>query len=129
MIKRLFNYLFDSFLNEFRSEVRAEFAASHAVLENALSKAFVDLTSEQIAMIRRDMVLEMNRVGLALMATNRQIVTLNHSMTIVRATHNQILEVARKLTYEPPIPEKRMPGQVDWVPSPDHFGNKIDFTT
>jgi len=80
----------------------------------------------QVEKIRKDMALEMNRAGIAMMATNHQIMLLKGDMTVVKTTHNQILEVARKLTYEPPLPEKRTPGQVDWVPSPAHFGNKIN---
>jgi len=148
MLKKIFKYLFSSLLDEFRDEVRDAFQdelasccnAQHedteqqvtalrqelAVPESALGKALVDLTSEQIVSIRRDMALEMNRVGLALMATNHQVMILKSDMNIVKTTHNQILEVARKLTETAPAPEKRTPGQVDWIPSPSHFGNKIE---
>jgi hypothetical protein len=124
-IKKLFMYLFGSILNkildEFRADVRKELAKEVDTLRiEAAEKSLV---------LRRDMALEMNRVGLAMMATNHQVMLLKGDMTVVKTTHNQILEVARKLTEMAPIPEKRAPGQVDWQPDPRHFGNKIEFTT
>ena len=129
MFKKVFRYLFSSYLDEFRDELRFEFARKLVESQTEFDKDIAAIkteAAEQILAIRRDMALEMNRAGIALMATNHQIMLLKGDMTVVKTTHNQILEVARKLTYEPPLPEKRTPGQVDWVPSPAHFGNKIN---
>ena len=129
MFKKVFRYLFSSYLDEFRDELRFEFARKLVESQTEFDKDIAAIkteAAEQILAIRRDMALEMNRAGIALMATNHQIMLLKGDMTVVKTTHNQILEVARKLTYEPPLPEKRTPGQVDWIPSPSHFGNKIE---
>ena len=68
--------------------------------------------------LRNDFVLEMQRVGQALTATNHQVIMLQHEITLM------------KLGTPTPQPENvaRTPGQVDWVPHPAHFGNKIDIT-
>ena len=129
MFKKVFRYLFSSYLDEFRDDLRFEFARKLVESQTEFDKDIAAIKTEaavQVEKIRRDMALEMNRAGIALMATNHQIMLLKGDMTVVKTTHNQILEVARKLTYEPPLPEKRTPGQVDWVPSPAHFGNKIN---
>jgi hypothetical protein len=129
MFKKVFRYLFSSYLDEFRDELRFEFARNLVESQTEFDKDIAAIKTEaavQVEKIRRDMALEMNRAGIALMATNHQIMLLKGDMTVVKTTHNQILEVARKLTYEPPLPEKRTPGQVDWIPSPSHFGNKIE---
>ena len=76
------------------------------------------LSQEQEAALRRDMALEMQRVGQALAATNHQVVMLQHEITLMKlGTPTKIESVA-----------PRTPGQVDWVPHPAHFGNKIDIT-
>ena len=129
MFKKVFRYLFSSYLDEFRDDLRFEFARKLVESQTEFDKDIAAIkteAAEQVEKIRRDMALEMNRAGIALMATNHQIMLLKGDMTVVKTTHNQILEVARKLTYEPPLPEKRTPGQVDWVPTPAHFGNKIN---
>ena len=129
MFKKVFRYLFSSYLDEFRDDLRFEFARKLVESQTEFDKDIAAIkteAAEQVEKIRRDMALEMNRAGIALMATNHQIMLLKGDMTVVKTTHNQILEVARKLTYEPPLPEKRTPGQVDWIPSPSHFGNKIE---
>ena len=129
MFKKVFRYLFSSYLDEFRDDLRFEFARKLVESQTEFDKDIAAIkteAAEQVEKIRRDMALEMNRAGIALMATNHQIMLLKGDMTVVKTTHNQILEVARKLTYEPPIPEKRTPGQVDWVPDPRHFCNKIE---
>ena len=129
MFKKVFRYLFSSYLDEFRDDLRFEFARKLVESQTEFDKDIAAIKTEaavQVEKIRRDMALEMNRAGIALMATNHQIMLLKGDMTVVKTTHNQILEVARKLTYEPPLPEKRTPGQVDWVPTPAHFGNKIN---
>jgi hypothetical protein len=134
MLRKLFLYLFgpslnahlESFREDLRAESRLDLDASIGKVEVALGRVFADCAVEQDAALRRDMALEMRKVGLAMIATNRQVVLSKQDILILKDTHDKILELARKLAETPIVPEKRPPGQVDWVPSPAHFGNKIE---
>ena len=102
MFKKMFRSLFSSYLDEFRDELRFEFARKLVESQTEFDEDIAAIKIEaavQVEKIRKDMALEMNRAGIALMATNHQIMLLKGDMTVVKTTHNQILEVARKLTY------------------------------
>lgn len=119
MLKKLFRYLFGSILEELRDEIKREARGTQDAAMAEIDKR-----------LREDMAHEMQRVGLAMLATNRQVMLLKSStnlmkmdVDLVKAGHECIVELAKQIT-EPIAP--RPSGQVDWEPTPAHFGNKID---
>jgi len=75
MFKKVFRYLFSSYLDEFRDELRFEFARKLVESQTEFDKDIAAIkteAAEQILAIRRDMALEMNRAGIALMATSQR---------------------------------------------------------
>jgi hypothetical protein len=112
-LKRLLQTLVSPLIEEFREQVRQEFLSEIRVTDSRLTVSLKKVDTD----LRRDMVLEMKRVGEAFQATNHQVMMLKHEIILL------------KLGQPIPEPESappRPPGWVDWAPHPAHFGNKIE---
>ena len=118
MLSRIFRYVFSKFITEIRLQIVAEVLESVEGLLQQQKSLLLQESKNRDDILRNDFVLEMQRVGQALTATNHQVIMLQHEITLM------------KLGTPTPQPENvaRTPGQVDWVPHPAHFGNKIDIT-
>lgn len=118
MLSRIFRYVFSQFIAEIRLQIVAEVLESVEGLLQQQKSLLLQESKNRDDILRNDFVLEMQRVGQALTATNHQVIMLQHEITLM------------KLGTPTPQPENvaRTPGQVDWVPHPAHFGNKIDIT-
>ena len=118
MLSRIFRYVFSQFIAEIRLQIVAEVLGSVEELLQQQKSLLSQEAKNRDDILRNDFVLEMQRVGQALTATNHQVIMLQHEITLM------------KLGTPTPQPENvaRTPGQVDWVPHPAHFGNKIDIT-
>jgi len=111
VLRRIIAYLIEPLLAELRTELRGEVA----VLEMALNKAFVTLTTEQVASVRTDTSKELKNVGLALIETRRVIENLDHKMKML-AMDAQVQSL-RLQSLEPVVKPivKRSAGEVDLV--------------
>ena len=118
MLSRILRYVFSKFITEIRLQIVAEVLESVEGLLQQQKSLLLQESKNRDDILRNDFVLEMQRVGQALTATNHQVIMLQHEITLM------------KLGTPTPQPENvaRTPGQVDWVPHPAHFGNKIDIT-
>ena len=118
MLSRILRYVFSQFIAEIRLQIVAEVLESVEGLLQQQKSLLLQESKNRDDILRNDFVLEMQRVGQALTATNHQVIMLQHEITLM------------KLGTPTPQPENvaRTPGQVDWVPHPAHFGNKIDIT-
>ena len=118
MLSRILRYVFSQFIAEIRLQIVAEVLGSVEELLQQQKSMLLQESKNRDDILRNDFVLEMQRVGQALTATNHQVIMLQHEITLM------------KLGTPTPQPENvaRTPGQVDWVPHPAHFGNKIDIT-
>ena len=118
MLSRILRYVFSQFIAEIRLQIVAEVLGSVEELLQQQKSLLSQEAKNRDDGLRKDFMLEMQRVGIALAATNHQVVMTNHEINLL------------KLGTPTPQPENvaRTPGQVDWVPHPAHFGNKIDIT-
>ena len=118
MLSRILRYVFSKFITEIRLQIVAEVLESVEGLLQQQKSLLLQESKNRDDILRNDFVLEMQRVGQALTATNHQVIMLQHEITLM------------KLGTPTPQPETvaRTPGQVDWVPHPAPFGNKIDIT-
>ena len=118
MLSRILRYVFSKFITEIRLQIVAEVLESVEGLLQQQKSLLLQESKNRDDILRNDFVLEMQRVGQALTATNHQVIMLQHEITLM------------KLGTPTPQSENvaRTPGQVDWVPHPAHFGNKIDIT-
>ena len=118
MLSRILRYVFSKFITEIRLQIVAEVLESVEGLLQQQKSLLLQESKNRDDILRNDFVLEMQRVGQALTATNHQVIMLQHEITLM------------KLGTPTPQPENvaRTPGKVDWVPHPAHFGNKIDIT-
>jgi hypothetical protein len=118
MLSRILRYVFSKFITEIRLQIVAEVLESVEGLLQQQKSMLSQEAKNRDDSLRKDFMLEMQRVGMALAATNHQVVMTNHEINLL------------KLGTPTPQPENvaRTPGQVDWVPHPAHFGNKIDIT-
>jgi hypothetical protein len=108
VLRRIIAYLIEPLLAELRTELRGEVA----VLEMALNKAFVTLTTEQVASVRTDTSKELKNVGLALIETRRVIENLDHKMKML-AMDAQIQAIRSPEPQHIPLIEKKPAGAVD----------------